>query len=100
MEEVNLFFKVNTKSAFIGINNSRKLQINLCIYLCLRLSLFLFLLFFFHNAWKYSTMPPTTPTNPPPPLPRRPLPDFGFRYSLLKVLLAGRKLVTSTWLAG
>ena len=84
MEEVNLFFKVNTKSAFIGINNSRKLQINLCIYLCLRLEIF-------NNAPHHTHQPP---------LPRRPLPDFGFRYSLLKVLLAGRKLVTSTWLAG
>ena len=98
MEEVNLFFKVNTKSAFIGINDSRKLQINLCIYLCLRLFLFLFLLFFFTTLGNIQQCPPPHP--PTPPLPRRPLPDFGFRYSLLKVLLAGRKLVTSTWLAG
>ena len=99
MEEVNLFFKVNTKSAFIGINDSRKLQINLCIYLCLRLFLFLFLLFFSQRLEIFNNAPHHT-HQPPPPLPRRPLPDFGFRYSLLKVLLAGRKLVTSTWLAG
>ena len=44
------------------------------------------------NNLTHQTPPPATP----PPAPH----DFAFRYSLLKVLLAGRKLVTSAWLAG
>ena len=77
MEEVNLFFKVNTKSAFIGINDSRKLQINLCIYLCLRLFLFLFLLFFFTTLGNIQQCPPPHPPTPPPPSPAAPFLTLG-----------------------
>ena len=67
------------------------------IYVCVCFY-FYFYYFFSQRLEVFNNAPHHT--HLPPPLPRRPLPDFGFRYSLLKVLLAGRKLVTSTWLAG
>ena len=76
-------------SAFIGIDNSRKFQI---MYLYMFASVFIFIFILLYLLFFFFSQRLEIFNNAPPP-PH----DFAFRYS---VLLAGRKLVTSAWLAG